>query len=111
MKDYLLLIREPDGRIEPHDPEFTIRHQQHWKDWISNLLADNRLSGGKGLTLEGRIVQADGTVTQGIHRSGAEIVGGFLMLKAENIDAATAVARTCPAIEAGGYIEVRELMG
>lgn len=111
MKDYLLLIREPDGRMEPHEPEFAARHQEHWKDWIGNMLAENRLSGGKSLTLDGRIIQPDGAIVHGLHRTGTEIVGGFLLLKAENIEEATALAATCPVFEAGGYIEVRELMG
>lgn len=111
MKDYLLLIREPDGRAEAQDPEFAASHQEHWKDWISKMLADNRLSGGKSLTLEGRIIRPDGSVTEGLHRSGTEIVGGFLLLRASNLDDATTLARSCPVFEAGGYIEIRELVG
>lgn len=111
MKDYLLLIREPDGRTEPHDPGFAGRHQEHWKDWIGRMLADNRLSGGKSLTLEGRIIRPDGSVTEGLHRNGTEIVGGFLLLRAGDLDEATSLAQSCPVFEAGGYIEIRELVG
>lgn len=110
MKDFLLLFREPDGRTTPHDPEFTARHQQHWKDWMAPLIANGQLAGGKPLTLNGKIVDTSGQVTEGIHKNGTEIVGGFLLIKAESLDAATELARTCPVLEADGYIEVREIL-
>ena len=110
MKDFLLLFREPDGRAQPHDETFAEQHQQHWQAWMGNLIAKGQLAGGKPLTLNGKVVAPTGEVTEGIHKNGTEIVGGFLLLKAESLEEATEIARTCPVLEADGYIEVREIM-
>ena len=110
MKDFLLLFREPDGRAVPHEPDFTEKHQQSWKLWMAPLIANGQLAGGKPLTLNGKIVDTNGDVREGIYKNGTEIVGGFLLIKAESLEAATEIARTCPVLEADGYIEVREIM-
>ncbi|MNL80742.1 hypothetical protein D3C87_2076680 [compost metagenome] len=50
-----------------------------------------------------------GKISEGIHHVGTEIVGGFLLLKAEDLDEATAIAASCPIYEFDGYSEVREM--
>ncbi len=111
MKDYLLIIREPDGRTEPTPEEFTPKkHQEHWKQWITDLVSKGQFMGGKPLTLNGAQIAANGTVVPGIHKNGMEIVGGFMLIKAADMDEAISIARTCPSLEADGPVEVRELM-
>ena len=107
MKNYIVLFREPDGRLEPHSDEEIARHQANWKVWLETWGAKGNLTGGSGLTLEGRIIGEDKQVREGLHTIGTEIVGGFLLLKADGLDEAVAIARSCPIFEFGGYAEVR----
>ncbi|MBS1602516.1 MAG: hypothetical protein JST42_07595 [Bacteroidetes bacterium] len=110
MKDYLVLFREPDGRMQPHSETDIMRHQQNWKAWMTKWGGNGSLSGGNGLTLEGRLIK-EGRVSDGIHRVGTEIVGGFLLIKAASMDEAVGIAESCPIYEFGGYAEVREMQG
>ena len=53
-------------------------------------------------------VRADG-VTAGPFVDAANIVAGFYILEARDVDAAVALARTNPAVRAGGGVEVRPI--
>lgn len=108
MKNYLVLFREPDGRTDQHSDEEISAHQANWKSWMETYGKAGNLAGGSGLTLNGRVIK-DGVVKNHVHQNGTEIVGGFLLLKAADLDAATAIARSCPIYEFGGYAEVREM--
>lgn len=110
MKNYLVLFREPDGRTQPHSEADISRHRQNWKVWFEQWGAKGHLAGGSGLTLDGRLIK-EGRASDGIHRVGTEIVGGFLLLKAENLEEAVGIAETCPIYEFDGYAEVREMQG
>lgn len=111
MKDYLILFREPDGRMDEHAAEETANHRQHWADWFAKWSRQGRIAGGSALSLEGALIMGDGSVTTKIiHRVGTEIVGGFLLIRAESLDEASAIIASCPIFESGGYAEVRELM-
>jgi len=60
---------------------------------------------------EGRLITGDGpNISNQIHRVGTEIVGGFLLLRAESLEEATQIAASCPIFEFGGYAEVREFL-
>lgn len=73
-------------------------------EWLKTFLEASRL------TLEGKLIKGNETVVSNdIHKAGAEIVGGFLIIKAENLDEAVAIARTCPIYEFDGYAEVRAI--
>jgi len=108
MKNYLVLFREPDGRMQPHSEADIARHQQNWKIWMNRWAV--HLAGGSGLTLNGKLIK-EGKVSEGVHKVGTEIVGGFLLLKAESLEEAVGIAETCPIYEFDGYAEVREMQG
>ena len=110
MKTYLVLFREPDGRVDSHSEEEMKGHGQNWKLWLDEWGKQGRLAGGNSLTLNGKLISGrDKIVTNTIHRSGTEIVGGFLLIKADNLEEATEIASSCPIYEFDGYAEVREL--
>lgn len=109
MTKYIAILREPDGRMEEHSQEAIKAHQLNWKNWLEKWSLEGRLSGGSGLTLEGRIIHNPQSVEKAIYKNGMEIIGGFLLLNAENIDDAVAMMKTCPVYEFGGYAEIREL--
>jgi hypothetical protein len=112
MKEYLVLMREPDGRTDTHTPEEIAAHQQRWKMWMIDT--QNHLRGGRPLTLNGNVLRLEGNVivTQPAlyEVNGKEIVGGYLLLSASSLDEAVALMKTCPVYEFGGFVEVREVM-
>lgn len=107
-KKYLVLFREPDGRTDVHTDEEKKLHQQHWKSWAQRWGESGNLTGGSGLTLDGKLILKDGVSRDDIHRNGMEIVGGFLLINAENIDQASEIVANCPVFEFGAVAEIRE---
>ena len=51
-------------------------------------------------------VNPDGSVSAG----GSSTMSGYTIVEAESMDAALALAQTCPFLEIGGTLEVSELM-
>ena len=111
MKNYIVLFREPDGRAIEHGADEVARHRQNWKEWMEVWGAKGNLAGGSGLSLKGKVIRGQGKVSEGIHCVGTEIVGGFLLLKAESLEEAVEIAESCPIYEFDGYAEVREMQG
>ena len=59
--------------------------------------------------MEGKVLRAGGVITDGPFVEIKERLGSFIVVKAENIDDAITLAHGCPAIDAGGSVEVRPL--
>ncbi|MDB3906757.1 YciI family protein [Crocinitomicaceae bacterium] len=55
-------------------------------------------------------MHADGSITDGPYAEVKEIIGGFIVVTAENIDEATELAKGCPGLSNGGKVEVRDIM-
>ena len=110
MKNFLVLFREPDGRSGEHTEEAIRQHQENWKEWWGRWAKEGKLAGGTGLTLNGITVMGkEGPLVRDIHKAGTEIVGGFLLLKADDLEEAAKIVQSCPIFEFGGYAEVREM--
>lgn len=110
MKNFIVIFREPDGRTHQHTPEEIQQHQQNWKAWFEKWGKEGKLNGGGGLTLNGKILKGKPIeVADDIHKVGTEIVGGFLLLKANDLSEATDIMQSCPIFEFDGYAEIREM--
>jgi len=111
MKDFLILIREPDGRANAHDEQEAAQHRKNMNDWFEQYGKGGYIQNGSALSLNGRQIKGrNAQVVEQIHRVGTEIVGGYLILKADDLDEAVAIMQTFPVYEVDGYVEVRELM-
>lgn len=114
MKTYMVLFREPDGRLEPHTTGEIKEHREKWAIWQNELITKGLLISGNALTLNGAVIglHAKGQpVSNGpyyVHQT--EIVGGYLVIKATDIDEATAAIKTCPVFDFGSFAEIREVM-
>jgi hypothetical protein len=110
MKKFIVLFREPDGRTITHSDTAIKAHQENWKNWFSTWGQKGKLSGGSGLTLNGRIIKGNGNiVTDEIYKNHNEIVGGYLLLNADDFNEAVDIMKSCPIYEFDGYAEIREL--
>lgn len=110
MKDFMVIFREPDGRTDVHSEDDNQSHQLKVKGWMDSLIKSGNLSGGRALTLNGKIIDTNGQVRNDIYKVGKEIVGGYILLMSDDIDQATEFIKKCPILERGGFAEVREIM-
>ncbi|MGB0176211.1 MAG: YciI family protein, partial [Owenweeksia sp.] len=112
MTKFLYLFRGGDARRAQQSPEEMQAHMQKWGAWMNNLAEQGTLVDGLPLGNEGKVVSSDGkTITDGPFAEGAEIVGGYLIVNAENLSDATRTSLGCPIFEHEGTVEVREIMG
>jgi len=108
MKDFMLLFRQPgfDYSKAPKEEMQTIGKK--WADWAGGIAAQGRMvSNGNRLALEGKVLKAGGVITDGPFVEIREILGSFIVIKADSLDDATTLAHGCPAIDQGGSVEIR----
>ena len=81
-----------------------------WQDWIGGIAAQGRFVSTNQLGMEGKTLRANKTITDGPFAELKEIVGGYLIVKAENLEAAVSLADGCPIFSFGGQVEVRDIV-
>ena len=97
---------------EEMSPEQMQQVLQRWMDWIQGgMEAGWMIDGGDALLPVGKVVKADGTITDGPFTESKELVGGYSIVHADGIEAATKLTENCPIFASGGNVEVRQLMG
>jgi hypothetical protein len=112
MAEYLLLFRGGDTARtrDQQSPEKWQAHMQKWMEWMSRLTDQGKFVGAQPLKVAGKTVTGQGKViTDGPFIEGKEIVGGYLICKADTLDEAVEIARDCPVLEHDGIVEVRQI--
>ncbi len=113
MKEFMMLFRSETGKEEEfanQPPEQMKAVMARWDEWLGGIAAQDKLLGTNALNHLGKIVQADGSVTDGPYVALKEMVGGYTMVKAENFDEAVALTKGCPMFDMGGTVEVRDII-
>jgi hypothetical protein len=111
MSNYLFLFRGGDSARENQSPEEMQQHMQKWGAWMGGLKEKGKLVDGLPLAKEGKVVEKAGEViTDGPFAEGTEIVGGYLIVTADDLDGAVEISKGCPIFEHRGNVEVREIM-
>jgi len=106
MAEFLYLFRGGDARDIQQSPEQMQEHMQKWGAWMQQLGESGNFIDGKPLDTGGKVVK-DGAkvVSDGPFAEGTEIVGGYLLVKADDMDQAAELSKSCPIVEYGGTVE------
>ena len=108
MEQFIVILREPDGRTDEHAEQDMKEHREKWNNWFVKYAQAGNLVGGNALSLYGKMIKGPyAEVIDDIHKVGTEIVGGYLLFQANNLDEAVEIARELPVYEFDGYAEVR----
>jgi prepilin-type processing-associated H-X9-DG protein len=110
MKEFMMIFRmtqSPDFQPTAEQLQESIKH---WQDWIGGIAAQGKIVNTNQLGFTGKTLKADGVITDGPYAEVKEIVGGYLIVRTENIDEAMTLAEGCPILFVGGHVEVREIM-
>lgn len=110
MKKFMCLLLGNDSHMEM-SPEEGQQVMQQWMAWYGRLKeAGSLVDMGGGFAPAGRRVSAE-NVTEGAGRHpDGSWVGGYLIIQAADLDAATEIAAGAPSFR-GSAIELREMMG
>lgn len=112
MAEYILLFRggESARTEEQQSPEKWQAHMQKWMKWMSDLTEKGKFVGAQPLKVAGKVVTGSSkVVTDGPFVEGKEIVGGYLICKAETLEEAVEISKGCPVLLHDGIVEVREI--
>ncbi|MFT6865300.1 MAG: hypothetical protein ACJA08_000117 [Cyclobacteriaceae bacterium] len=111
MKQFLYLFRGGDDNWANQSPEQMQAHMARWGEWMLKISQTDEPVPGLPLTPEGKVVAKRGAIiTDGPYMEGKEIVGGYVLVEANDIDQAVELSKECPIFEFGGLVEVREAM-
>ena len=93
-------------------PERAQQSMQRWIAWMKELDREGHLKDrGQPLERTGKVVRGQQkTVTDGPYTETKDLVGGFTVIEARDIDEAVELSRGCPILEGGGSVEVRPVM-
>ncbi len=111
MAKFLFVYRGKSDSAQKMTPEQMQQNMQKWGTWIGEAVKKGwMVDPGDGLTGEGLVVKSK-IVSDGPFVESKEIVGGFSIVEAETIQAASELAKGCPGLLNGGSVEVRRLAG
>ena len=114
MSQFLYLYRMTDVARQENmgTPERAQQSMQRWMAWMQDLDKGGHLKDrGQPLERTGKVVRGQQkTVTDGPYTEAKDLVGGFTIVEAANIDQAVDLSRGCPILEGGGSVEVRPVM-
>lgn len=114
MSEFVLLYRSTNEAYlgAKSSPETADRVMAKWQTWFKDMTDKGQLK-DIGLPLDrssGKVVGGKKkTVTDGPYAEAKEILGGFSIIKARDLDEAARIAAGCPILEVGGSVEVRSI--
>ncbi len=112
MTKFVFLYREPAQKPDPEpSPDQMQEAMKAWWAWLgAGQAAGWVVAMGEALCPEGKVVDGDQSITDGPYAETREIVGGYTMVEAKDLQAACGLAKGCPIFDVGGRVEVREVM-
>jgi hypothetical protein len=107
MAAFMLIFR--GGGARGDSPEQMQQHIQKWFAWFEGLTKSGVYKGqGAPLEPSGKVVRGTRkTVSDGPYAEAKDLVGGYAIVEATDLDAAVEIARGCPTYEKDGAVEVR----
>ena len=109
MSEFLFLYR---GGSREGSPEQTQQVMQKWMAWFKDLGDKGHVKNvGQPLERTGKLVKGkQKTVTDGPFAEAKDVVGGYSLIEARDLDQAVELSKGCPIFEVEGAVEVRPVM-
>lgn len=109
MSEFVFLYRGGDRAPSPEQAQ---QQMQKWSNWLKELGAQGHLKDpGQPLDRSGRLVKgSQKTVTDGPFAETKDVIGGYTLVLANDIDQAAELSKGCPIFEYDGAVEVRPVM-
>lgn len=110
MNQYLMIFRQQQNTAGNAANEEQMKAAvQQWQTWIAGIAAQGNLVGTNRLLPEGKTLRAD-NITDGPYVEGKEVIGGYLLIKANSLNDAVEMAKGCPGLKMNAVVEVRSVM-
>lgn len=108
MSEFAFLYRGPGPSGSPEQMQKTM---QKWVAWFKDLREQGHLRDiGHPLERVGKVVKGTGkSVHDGPFAEAKDVVGGFSLITAKDLDQAVELSKGCPIYEREGSVEVRPI--
>ena len=114
MSEYVLLYRSNNEsyRESMGSPERAQQAMTRWRAWFKEMTDKGQLKAlGQPLERVGKVVGGrQRTITDGPYAETKDVIGGYSIVEARDLDQATQIAAGCPILEVGGCVEVRPVL-
>lgn len=111
MEKFMFLIREDLQKLKEIQHDIRNDGVMEMLAWVEHLATTGNYLGGEPLLSQGRYVTKNEVLSDGPFVEAKEGVSGYIMIHAENLEQAAAIAQTCPVLLRGELeIEVRPIM-
>jgi hypothetical protein len=114
MSEYMLLYRSNDEsyREAMGSPERAQQSMMKWRAWMKDMTEKGQLKGhGQPLERVGKVVGGrKRAITDGPYAESKDVVGGFSIIEARDLEQAAQIASGCPILDGGGSVEVRPVL-
>ena len=107
MADFMILIKGGDPQSRQLSAEEMQNHMQKWGVWMKGLTEKGQLKGGQPLEKTGKLVKANGVITDGPFPEAKDLVGGYLIIDAKDAAEAAKIVRDCPIFEDGQNLDAK----
>ena len=106
---YLLLLRQPAGGTPPPDELHKI--MARFAEWMDTMGAKGMVLSTNGLELSGKVLRGSRglSITDGPYAEAKEVIGGYVLIAASNLEEAIEAARGCPGLDYHMAVEVRPI--
>jgi len=109
MKEFMMIFI--GGSYKDLSPDQMQARMQKWMDWVEDLRKEDLYIDGRPLQAAARRIGGESkTVTDGPFVDSKELVGGYFIVKAKDMDQAVGLTGGYPDYDMGGQVEVREIM-
>lgn len=110
MKEFMLIFKSEINEQFGPSPEQMQANIQQWMDWFGGIAAQGRIVNANRLSFEGKILKPNNVIVDGPYAEVKEMIGGYVVVKATDIDEAMKLAEGCPILLHGGHVEVRSII-
>ena len=109
MSEYVFLYR---GGEAGRSPERVQQSMQKWMAWFKELAAKGHVKNqGHPLERAGKLVKgSQKSVIDGPFAEAKDVIGGYTLIEAKDLDQAVELSKGCPILEVEGAVEVRPVM-
>ena len=109
MEKFMLIFHGGRPNLEPEQMQSLM---SKWMQWIGKLKQADQYITSERLAPGGKLVSGTNgkSITDGPYTEGKEVVGGFFIVNAKDIDEAAGLAKDFPNYEYGGTVQVRQVM-
>ena len=109
MEKFMLIFQ--GGMPSAQSPEQMQANMGKWMAWIDKLAKAGKYVSGEPLLPGGKLIKGSAKgITDGPYTEGKEIVGGYFIVNAADMNEATELCADYPDYATGGSIQLRQVM-